>query len=96
MNKIRVSCVDSGEGYPYSLVFDFVADYNQNLSSWDMHSGHGSASIEWVEEQKDAPNDIAFELLDAYKHLYAGWGDHTAQEYELVSISELSANYWEV
>lgn len=95
MSTIKVCCVDSGEDYPYTLVFHEHADYNANVGAWDMHSGHGAASIEWVIEQKNAPNDVAKSLLDAYAFMYAGWGDHTPNEYELVSVDEFVNQYWE-
>lgn len=95
MNTIKVCCVDSGDNHPYSLVFDIIADYDQNVLSWDMHSGHGAAQIDWVEHHKQAPNDVAQKLLEAYTSYYAGWSDHTPEEYVLVSIDEFVNHYWE-
>ena len=62
---------------------------------WDIHNSHGSCSMDWLQEQSDAPHEMAQSLLDAYKFMFAGWSDHTPEEYVLVSIDEFVNHYWE-
>lgn len=95
MNTIRVCCVDHGDIYPPSLVFNIVADYNENLTSWDAHGGHSAASIDWVEHHRQASDDIAQDILATYVRLVSQYEEEPV-EYQLVNIDDFVKQYWEV
>lgn len=94
MNTIKVCCVDHGDIYPPSLVFDTAwDDWNELVASWDAHSGHGGASIDWVEHHRQASDDVAQDILATYIKLYEPYQEEPV-EYRLVGIDEFVNIYW--
>jgi hypothetical protein len=91
MDSVKVVCVRNKEYDVLTLVFNIVADYAQNLESWESQGGHGPASIDYVEHCEIVPADQAQDYLDSYTRLY----DVGDTKYELVSQSDFINEYFE-
>lgn len=94
MDKVQVCCVDA---IPFTLVFRIEAvEHNPDVFlCWDIHNSHGTAYLDWLEEQTDAPHEVGFSLLYAYQRMFSYWSEHTPTEYELVSVQDFVKLYAE-
>ena len=92
MSTVKALCIATNFEYPPTLVFNIAWDYNQNVTAWDMHSGHGPASIDYIETCTEVTGDVAKEYLESYTKHY----DRDKQAtWELVSKEEFINNYYE-